>query len=460
MFFLVFFLYFMFFKGFYMEIVWKLAHGLKYFRDRMGFNQADLAEKLGVKQQNVSTWEAGKAYPSYSVIKKLLKLGAMVEELFGDNYTRRHFNELIKAVENGLQIKNDNAVQELFAIEYYSKKLLKETFGIEYPQNEAKVVEAEKNNKRISSIKEELMRYREQKFKIPSSVVINSLMKQQDEKVMIEVEKGSIEERVAEWENLYGNKLAKQSEKENVYAEMSKAFSLGVLMCDFADRFVFFQVIFQVHDPQTISMLTDLEERKGITGMVPYLDEFFKTLSDDKLFEWIKKYPQEKRDFMRKLEKKVDSLIKERTIEEQKKYIEYVTGNPKIIDEIPNEDARKNFVILNNYYNPIISEKAPKIKEFIQNSEIKYGLSWIFYIIIDSSPKSLEELLECPLSEQEEFLKEIEEDVLEASKDFDTYMKNAPKRSEAQERAKRKAPEKFINRDTWVPFPNIHFKRK
>lgn len=61
--------------------------GIRNFRERMRFNQAELAEKLGIIQQNVSVWESGKGFPSFQVAKKLLELGATVEEVFGIKYT-------------------------------------------------------------------------------------------------------------------------------------------------------------------------------------------------------------------------------------------------------------------------------------------------------------------------------------------------------------------------------------
>jgi transcriptional regulator with XRE-family HTH domain len=61
--------------------------GLKSFRERMGYRtQTALANALDRTIANVSEWELGKGFPSYQVIKRLLELGATVEELFDVPY--------------------------------------------------------------------------------------------------------------------------------------------------------------------------------------------------------------------------------------------------------------------------------------------------------------------------------------------------------------------------------------
>ena len=64
---------------------------IRAFRERLGFKtQTSLAENLGIKAANVSEWEKGSGYPSYTVLKKMLELGATVEELFGIEYEKIH----------------------------------------------------------------------------------------------------------------------------------------------------------------------------------------------------------------------------------------------------------------------------------------------------------------------------------------------------------------------------------
>jgi len=64
--------------------------GIKSFRDRLRLNQAELAEKLGIVQGNITAWESGRGTPSFQISKKLLELGITVEELFGVEYEKIH----------------------------------------------------------------------------------------------------------------------------------------------------------------------------------------------------------------------------------------------------------------------------------------------------------------------------------------------------------------------------------
>jgi transcriptional regulator with XRE-family HTH domain len=61
--------------------------GIKSFRERVGFSsQTALARALSMNPSNISEWEAGNGFPSYHMIKKMLEMGATVEELFGISY--------------------------------------------------------------------------------------------------------------------------------------------------------------------------------------------------------------------------------------------------------------------------------------------------------------------------------------------------------------------------------------
>lgn len=58
--------------------------GIRIFRERCGYRtKSDLARELGLSSQVVSMWESGEREPSFQVAKRLLELGATVEELFG-----------------------------------------------------------------------------------------------------------------------------------------------------------------------------------------------------------------------------------------------------------------------------------------------------------------------------------------------------------------------------------------
>ena len=56
---------------------------IRFYREKAGLRQEDLAKKLDVDQTAVSTWELGKTKPLRKYHKKLAKiLGCTVEELF------------------------------------------------------------------------------------------------------------------------------------------------------------------------------------------------------------------------------------------------------------------------------------------------------------------------------------------------------------------------------------------
>jgi len=61
--------------------------GVKKFRERLGWSQKKMAEELGCENpSSYHHWENGKYTPPFSVIQKLLEMGATVEELFGIAY--------------------------------------------------------------------------------------------------------------------------------------------------------------------------------------------------------------------------------------------------------------------------------------------------------------------------------------------------------------------------------------
>lgn len=58
---------------------------IRFFRERAGLRQADVAKKLDVDQTAVSNWELGKTKPLRKYHKKLAKLfGCTVEELLAN----------------------------------------------------------------------------------------------------------------------------------------------------------------------------------------------------------------------------------------------------------------------------------------------------------------------------------------------------------------------------------------
>ncbi|MDR2593792.1 MAG: helix-turn-helix transcriptional regulator [Fibromonadaceae bacterium] len=64
--------------------------GLKIFRKRLGLSQDEIAEKLDCVKTTYQSWENGRREPPVEIIRKLLILGAKVEELFGIEYNEIH----------------------------------------------------------------------------------------------------------------------------------------------------------------------------------------------------------------------------------------------------------------------------------------------------------------------------------------------------------------------------------
>jgi transcriptional regulator with XRE-family HTH domain len=107
-------------------------NSLKRFRKRNNWKQEDLAEKLGINQQNISTWESGETKPKYPTIIKLFKLGAEVEDVFDYPYKEKFGlvkaettnNEVLKQMQ--LMEKRINARFEVIEKTIEKKKPLPE----------------------------------------------------------------------------------------------------------------------------------------------------------------------------------------------------------------------------------------------------------------------------------------------------------------------------------------------
>jgi len=63
--------------------------GVKKFRERMNFKQNQLAELLNISSVSYNNYELGRRDASFDVYKKLLELGATVEELFDVPYSAK-----------------------------------------------------------------------------------------------------------------------------------------------------------------------------------------------------------------------------------------------------------------------------------------------------------------------------------------------------------------------------------
>jgi len=93
------------------------GQGIKEFRLRLGIKtQAEFAKILNVHQTSVSSWERGKGNPSFEEAKRLLDMGATVEELFGVSYSTKggsvvdsEFKEKVIAVLT--EVSNSGTIQ-------------------------------------------------------------------------------------------------------------------------------------------------------------------------------------------------------------------------------------------------------------------------------------------------------------------------------------------------------------
>jgi DNA-binding XRE family transcriptional regulator len=90
------------------------TEGIKNFRDRMRWNQAQLAKKVDLLQSTVSSWEKGKNVPSFHVARKLMEMGATVEEVFGLKYNEMH--SLVKA-ESATSNELQEVIRRLITVE-------------------------------------------------------------------------------------------------------------------------------------------------------------------------------------------------------------------------------------------------------------------------------------------------------------------------------------------------------
>jgi DNA-binding XRE family transcriptional regulator/HAMP domain-containing protein len=106
--------------------------GIKSFRDRLRLNQAELAEKLGIVQGNITAWESGRGTPSFQISKKLLKLGITVEELFGVRYNEMHYLAVWKVFPEGSGVATRTTQKKLNDFEaHLLREMLDEFAGFD-----------------------------------------------------------------------------------------------------------------------------------------------------------------------------------------------------------------------------------------------------------------------------------------------------------------------------------------
>ena len=97
-------------KGFTKTIFGKVGdniNGFEKYRLLANLSQREVADKLGVNQSSVSTWEQGICYPSAPRLQEVSKLyGCTIENLLEGRNERYEFKKQIKArlkeIEKGL----------------------------------------------------------------------------------------------------------------------------------------------------------------------------------------------------------------------------------------------------------------------------------------------------------------------------------------------------------------------
>lgn len=103
--------------------------GLKEFRERMGWLQNRLAEKLGVSGAAYSNWETGKNDASFQVYKTLFELGATVEELFGIDYIEKQNMQAIQSLPKNELEKINTELERQKLIKAHKGKIANDYFN-------------------------------------------------------------------------------------------------------------------------------------------------------------------------------------------------------------------------------------------------------------------------------------------------------------------------------------------
>lgn len=114
----------MFFFFFFNEEYKNLGSFLKTMRLKIDLTQAQLAEKLGVSQQTINSWENNKKFPSVKLIPEYAKILGVEEDLFfkirndaviakdsSDSQDIRHYPEDVSKSQPDMVVLKDNKPQ-------------------------------------------------------------------------------------------------------------------------------------------------------------------------------------------------------------------------------------------------------------------------------------------------------------------------------------------------------------
>ena len=82
------------------------ASGFNSFLERKHIKAPDIAKEIGLKRSSVYTWKAGRGFPDFQTLSKLLLMGMTTKEVFGDEIEKiEKISELeieIKGIEERL----------------------------------------------------------------------------------------------------------------------------------------------------------------------------------------------------------------------------------------------------------------------------------------------------------------------------------------------------------------------
>lgn len=120
--------------------------GFNSFLDRNHIKAPDVAQEMGLKRSTVYTWKAGRGFPDFQTISKLLGMGMTMREMFGDE-----LDKIEKISE--LEIETKGITEHLLTWQMASFS----ASSIDMPEDHAKEIE-NSLNKKIGDNKKEIER--------------------------------------------------------------------------------------------------------------------------------------------------------------------------------------------------------------------------------------------------------------------------------------------------------------
>ena len=112
---------------------------LKEMREKCRYTQAELADKMGLSQKTISSWEKGRTYPRFKQVCWLSEIfGCSVEELTG-TYAQKIQNITLEDIYSIIPTLEINEMTDLIT---YASKVKEEKIEIEEMKKEKAMLEA------------------------------------------------------------------------------------------------------------------------------------------------------------------------------------------------------------------------------------------------------------------------------------------------------------------------------